>query len=245
MSIDVLIPSKNPNKNLLKTIKSINHIKEIKKIIIIDDSQNLNDAIYEEIKNSYKKIFIINNCYSQGISGALNSGIKFSSSRFISRIDSGDVCLDKGRFRKILKVFEQRFDVDLICSGLINNLNKKIEPQSFYLDKILSPFSKVPHPTWIFRRSSIKKKYREKCTRFEDYAFLIDNNMKILIFNQFDVLYDTSDNLSRITEFKTAYLKSIFFINQSKKSLKSLFFGLSYFFLRTARLILSTKKILF
>ena len=118
MSIDVLIPSKNPNKNLIKTIKSINDIEEIKKIIIIDDSHNLNDDIYKQIKNNYKKIFILDNNYSKGISGALNTGIKFSSSKFISRIDSGDICLDKGRFKKILKLFEQRIDVDLICSGL-------------------------------------------------------------------------------------------------------------------------------
>ena len=245
MSIDVLIPSKDPNKNLLKTIKSINHIEEIKKIIIIDDSQNLNNHIYKEIKNNYKKTSIINNKYSKGISGALNSGIQFSSSEFISRIDSGDICLDKGRFRKILKLFEKRIDVDLICSGLINNSNKKIEPRSLYVDKILSPFSKVPHPTWIFRRSSIKKEYRSNCTRFEDYAFLIDNHLKILILNQFDVLYDTSDNLSRIIEFKTAYLKSIFFIKKSQNSFRSFLFGISYLFLRTARLIVSSKKILF
>ena len=245
MSIDVLIPSKNPNKNLIKTIKSINDIEEIKQIIIIDDSQNLNDDIYKEIKNNYKKIFIIDNNYSKGISGALNTGIKFSSSKFISRIDSGDICLDKGRFKKILKLFEQRNDVDLICSGLKSERNKKIKPRSIYVNKILSPFSRVPHPTWVLRRNSIKKKYRVECTRFEDYAFLIDNHMKILILDQFDVLYDTSDNLSPMIEFKSAYLKSIFFVKKSNNSFSSLLFGLSYLFLRTLRLIVSTKKILF
>ncbi len=245
MLVDILIPSKNPDKNLLKTIESITSIKEIKSIIIIDDSKNLNNKIYKIIRKKYEKTFVINNRYLSGISGALNTGIEYSNSKFISRIDSGDICLDKKRFKKILNLFAKKINIDLVCTGLINNKNKKIKPKCIYKGKILTPFSRVPHPTWIMKKSSIIQKYKYECNRFEDYAFLIDNKMKILVLNQYDLLYDTSDNLSRVTELKTAYLKSIFFLKNSQKDFKSFVIAVLYLLLRSIRLILSSQKIIF
>ena len=69
--------------------------------------------------------------------------------------------------------------------------------------------------------------------------------MKIYNLNQYDLLYDTSQNLSRLTEFRTAYFKSIFFLKKSKKNLNSFLTAISYLILRLFRLILSSKKILF
>ena len=81
--------------------------------------------------------------------------------------------------------------------------------------------------------------------RFEDYAFLLDNRLKILILNQFDLLYDTSDNLSRSTELRTSFLKTKFFWGKSEKDFISLTTAIFYLILRTIRLILSSKKIIF
>ena len=245
MSLDILIPSKKPNNNLLKTIESINNIEEIQNIIIVDDTNDLNKFIYKSIKKKYKKITLLKNKYLSGISGALNTGLEFSKSEFIGRIDSGDICLDKKRFKKILNLFNKRNDIDLICSGLVNNKNQKIKPLCIYIKEKLSPFSRVPHPTWVMRKDSIIKNYKHNCIRFEDYAFLLDNRLKILTLNQFDLLYDTSDNLSRITELKTAFLKTKFFLGKSEKDFISLTTAFFYLILRTIRLILSSKKIIF
>ena len=245
MSLDILIPSKNPNKNLFKTIESINNIEEIQNIIIVDDTNDLNHNIYKSIKKKYKKIILLNNKHLPGISGALNTGLEYSKSEFIGRIDSGDICLDKKRFEKILNLFKKKINIDLICSGLVNHKNKKITPNCIYIKAILSPFSRVPHPTWVMRKSSIIANYKHNCTRFEDYAFLLDNGLKVLILNQFDLLYDTSDDLSRLVEFRTLYLKTKFFLRKSEKDLNSLTTALFYLILRTIRLILSSKKIYF
>ena len=245
MSLDILIPSKRPNKNLLKTIESINNIEEIQNIIIVDDTNDLNNKIYKSIQKNYKKIILLNNKHLSGISGALNTGIEFSKSEFIGRIDSGDICLDKKRFEKILNLFKKRIIVDLICSGLVNYKNKKIIPNCIYIKGILSPFSRVPHPTWVMRKSSIIINYKHNCTRFEDYAFLLDNGLKVLILNQFDLLYDTSDKLSRLVEFRTLYLKTKFFLRKSEKDFNSLSTAFFYLIFRTIRLILSSKKIIF
>jgi len=245
MSLDILIPSKKPNNNLVKTIESINNIDEIQNIFIIDDTNDLNNKIYRSLKKKYKKIILLNNIHLSGISGALNTGIEFSKSEFIGRIDSGDICLDKKRFKEILNLFKKRTDIDLICSGIVNNKNQKITARCIYIKAILSPFSRVPHPTWVIRKSSINEKYKHHCTRFEDYAFLLDNELKILTLNQFDLLYDTSDNLSRATELRTSFLKTKFFLRKSEKDLNSLFTAFFYLILRTIRLIISSKKIIF
>ena len=244
MFIDILIPSKNPDENLLKTVDSLSNIEEIKHIIIINDSENPNNKTYKKIKKKHNKIILLKN-YNPGISGALNTGIDFSNSKFLARIDSGDICLDKNRFKKIINIFENKITIDLVCSGIINNKNKKIKPSCYYIGNVLSPFSKVPHPTWVFKKSSITVKYKTEHNRFEDYAFLLDNKMKIYNLNQYDLLYDTSQNLSRLTEFRTAYFKSIFFLKKSKKNLNSFLTAFSYLILRLFRLILSSKKILF
>ena len=127
MFIDILIPSKNPDENLLKTVDSLSNIEEIKHIIIIDDSENPNNKTYKKIKKKHNKIILLKN-YNPGISGALNTGIDFSNSKFLARIDSGDICLDKNRFKKIINIFENKITIDLVCSGIINNKNKKIKP---------------------------------------------------------------------------------------------------------------------
>ena len=96
MFIDILIPSKNPDENLLKTVDSLSNIEEIKHIIIIDDSENPNNKTYKKIKKKHNKIILLKN-YNPGISGALNTGIEFSNSKFLARIDSGDI-LDTNKF---------------------------------------------------------------------------------------------------------------------------------------------------
>lgn len=245
MSLDIIIPSKNPNNNLLKTVESIDNIEEIQNIVIVDDTNDLNNKIYISLKKKYKKIILLKNKHLSGISGALNTGIEFSKSEFIGRIDSGDICLDKKRFKEILNLFKKRIHIDLICSGIVNNKNQKITPRCIYIKSILSPFSRVPHPTWVIRKKSINKKYNHHCIRFEDYAFLLDNKLKILTLNRFDLLYDTSDNLSRLTELRTSFLKTKFFLRKSEKDFYSLLTAFFFLIFRTIRLILSSKKIIF
>ena len=245
MSIDILIPCNNPNKSLLKSVISLQGIKEINKIIIINDTFFMDQFIYKYIKENFNKISIIENKYSPGIAGALNSGLDFSTSRYIARIDSGDLCLIKDRFKFIINLLEKKGKVDIICTGIIDQNKCKITPKFNFINGILTPFSRVPHPTWVIKRKSIKCKYNEKLIRFEDYGFLIENNFKIIELKQFDIVYDTKTLLNRNFEIIVSIKKVLYFIRKANFHILAIFTGLSYLILRIIRLLISRKKIIF
>ncbi len=244
MYIDIIIPCKNPNHQLISTIKSLTKVKVISKILVIDDFSNKGKKIFNQIIK-FKKVSVKKNIFKNGISGALNSGIYFSNNKLIGRIDSGDICLKKDRFDKIIKIFNENKNVDLICTGLIDSKAKVITPKLYFLDDILTPFSRVPHPTWVLRKESIKFNYKNNCFRFEDYAFLLDNKFKIKIFNQNDTKYENTIRLKRWTEISVSFNKSLYFIKKSTNKLFALFISISYMVFRFIRLLLSTKKIFF
>ena len=82
-----------------------------------------------------------------------------------------------------------------------------------YFNNIPTPFIRVPHPTWVLKKSSIKHLYREyNVPRFEDYAFLLDNSP--FIRHEIDTFYDTHTNLNFGSELHVAFRKSQFFIFQ-------------------------------
>ena len=243
MNIDIIIPCKNPDKKLLDTIRSIYQIEEICNIFIIND-YSTRGLLYFKKASLYSKVIIEKNIYTKGISGALNTGIIYTKNNFIGRIDSGDLCLDKARFKKIIKIFLKNDLIDLVCSGMIGKYKKKINPNLIFANKVLSPFSKIPHPTWVIKKSSIKYLYRDNCTRFEDYVFLLDNKFNITQLEQNDIYYDTDENLNRIFEIKVAISKSLYFISYSKNKLINTPIALLYIVLRFIRLVITNKKVI-
>jgi len=242
MYIDIIIPCKDPNDQLITTVNSLLKVRVIKKIIVIDDFSKKGSDVFLKL-SKLVKVTIKKNIFKKGISGALNSGIHFSKNELIGRIDAGDICLNNDRFEKIIKTFKQNKKIDLICTGLIDEENKVIIPKVYLLDNILTPFSRIPHPTWVFKKNKIKYKYRNECFRFEDYAFLLDNKFKIYVMNQNDIKYENYTRLNRIKEMKVAFLKTIFFISKSQNKFFATFIGLIYLFLRIIRLIITSKKI--
>ncbi len=88
MSLSIIIPCKNEEQTIIKTITKINkiikrRIKEYEYILINDFS---NDNTYEEIKklSKSKKNIKIKNNKIKGLGGAINLGIKSSKKRFIA-----------------------------------------------------------------------------------------------------------------------------------------------------------------
>ena len=242
MYIDIIIPCKDPNNELITTIKSIVKSNVIKNILVIDDFSKKGNDIFQKV-SKIEKVIIKKNIFQKGISGALNSGIKFSKNDLIGRIDAGDICLKTERFEQIIKIFRQNKKIDLICSGLIDNEKKIIIPKIYLLKGILTPFSRIPHPTWVFKKNKLNYKYKNQCIRFEDYAFLLDNNFNIYVLNQNDIKYENNSRLNRIKETRVAYLKTIYFIGKSQNKFFAICLGLLYFFLRIIRLLISSKKI--
>tara|TARA_B100000212_G_scaffold335350_1_gene307195 strand:+ start:20 stop:754 length:735 start_codon:yes stop_codon:yes gene_type:complete len=242
MYIDIIIPCKDPSHELISTINSILKVNQIKNILVIDDFSEKGTDIFQKV-SKLEKVKIKKNIFQKGISGALNSGIHFSKNELIGRIDSGDICLKAERYEKIIEIFNQNKKIDLVCSGLIEESNKIIIPKIYLLKNTLTPFSRIPHPTWVLKKNKIKYKYRNECYRFEDYAFLLDNKFNIYILNQNDIKYENNSRLNRITEIKVSYFKTNYFIRKSKNKFSAFCLGLLYICLRIIRLLISSKKI--
>ena len=238
----MLIPVFNAGDQIFKTLKSLENIKEIGEIIIINDYSNkINKKILDTI--SIKKVRVIDNKYFKGISGALNSGIEASLFEYIARIDSGDICKDKKRFQKIIEIFSSNNEFNLICSSLITDKNKILNPRLHYVSEVLSPFTRVPHPTWVFKRELIKHQYRSDVFRFEDYAFLVENKAKIFILSSVDTYYNNETKMHIRDEIKLTFNKTFFFLSKSKNNFQSYLVSFLYIFLRSIRLAISRKKI--
>ena len=88
MSLSIIIPCKNEEKNIFKTFQTINKIikKKIKKfeVILIDDfSDDSTINILNKISNQNKNITVIKNKI-KGLGGAINLGIKDSKYKYIA-----------------------------------------------------------------------------------------------------------------------------------------------------------------
>ena len=241
--ISMLIPVFNPGYEIIETLKSLEDIEEIGEIIIINDYSNQsNNSILRSIKK--EKVIVIDNYLVKGISGALNSGIKYSLYKYIARIDCGDICKDKKRFKKILKIFSSDKDLNLVCSSLITKGSKKVHPRLHYVCGVLSPFSRVPHPTWVFKKDFIKFEYRYDTYRFEDYAFLVENKAKIFILDSADVFYETTSKMLINEEIKLTFKKALFFYSKNKNKFQSYMIVFLYILLRLIRLAISREKVI-
>ena len=175
-SYSFLIPCNNPSIELLSTILSIRAQLDLEIIIVLDYVSK--DNIFLSALSCISNLRIVQNSRSPGISGALNSGILNCSSDYIIRIDSGDILLSG--YINSLVAHAQSHSADLTAFSILVSGSSKVysmSPRTFYLNTILTPFSRVPHPTWIIRRSSISYLYRESpiAKRCEDYIFLLDN----------------------------------------------------------------------
>ena len=242
-SYSFLIPCNNPTIELLSTILSIRAQLDIEIIVVLD--YVLKDNIYLPALSCISNLKIVHNSRSPGISGALNSGIMNCTSDYIIRIDSGDILLSG--YQYTLVAHGQSNPADLtVFSILVSDRTKvySMSPRTFYLKNILTPFSRLPHPTWIIRRSSILYLYRESpiAKRCEDYIFLLDNSFDINISRTAAIFYDTEKSLSLISEIRSGFWKSLVFLLKSK-SLPSILIASAYLLVRILRLVFSTRKL--
>jgi glycosyltransferase involved in cell wall biosynthesis len=94
--VDVILPTYNSEKFIIKTVNSIiNQSFNEWRIIIIDDASS--DKTLKLLNNFYKdfiskkKIVILKNTTNKGQAYSRNVGIKYAKSEFIAFIDSDDI----------------------------------------------------------------------------------------------------------------------------------------------------------
>lgn len=114
--ISVVMPVYNGEKFLREAIESILNqtFKFFEFLIIYDDSDDNTLPIIQEFQEQDKRIVLING-NKEGITGALNKGIKKAKGKYIARMDADDISLPE-RFEKQINCLNKD-SIDLISTG--------------------------------------------------------------------------------------------------------------------------------
>ena len=156
--ISVVMPVYNGEKFLKEAIKSILNqtYKDFEFLIVYDESTDGTLSIIQEFQEKDTRVVLINGD-KEGISGALNKGIKKSRGKYIARLDADDISLATRFEKQIIHMEDSGVD---ICGGhsLLINSNGKINglnvvPISHKMCA-LSLLFKVPfaHPSVMIRK---------------------------------------------------------------------------------------------
>jgi teichuronic acid biosynthesis glycosyltransferase TuaG len=175
--IDIVLPTFNSEKFIIKTINSIiNQSFRNWRIIIIDDASTdrtlsiLNIFYKKFIKK--KKILIVKNFVNKGQSYCRNIGIKYSKSKYIAFIDSDDMWSKKKLERQINFMIKKNYMFTYTDYKVLKN-NKSYNictPLNFNLFKFVKNTS-IATSTMIISRKIITTFFPDKIRLCEDYFF--------------------------------------------------------------------------
>jgi len=156
--ISVVMPVYNGEKFLKEAIKSILNqtYKDFEFLIVYDESTDGTLSIIQEFQEQDARVVLINGD-KEGISGALNKGIKEAKGKYVARMDADDISLPI-RFEKQISHM-QNLGLD-ICGGhslLIDSDGKingiGIMPRSHDLCGLAMMFRvPFPHPGVMIRK---------------------------------------------------------------------------------------------
>lgn len=244
ITLTVLIPTNRISESTLLTVKSISYSNTTYEIIIVIDSKaNIDREAAEKLK-AIRSVRLLQSTRPQGIAETLNYGIQHATGEFILRIDDGDLNLRSD----LSEEFELLGHADLVCASMLSicehrNKTSIIKPSLIYRNGRLSPFSRIPHPTWIFRKTTVKELYQDQDHRCEDFGFLVRNKFRISHIDRVAVEYDVSSSLNYISELKSAWSKWRICFKYYKFHWIMLECTL-YIFIRFMRLTITTRKVL-
>lgn len=242
MQLSVIIPTNNITSQTVSTVKSLMFDDLLFEILIIIDMVNTIDVyFYNELKK-IKNVKLIQSNDKPGIANTLNVGMVASTATTIMRIDDGDINLRSD----LAEEFDLLQSYDLVCGAMsIKRMTKTavVKPKIIYRDQYLSPFSIIPHPTWVFNKQSAKILYDDQDVRCEDFGFLFRNKMKIISTNKVVTDYDIHNKLSYGNELLSAYKKYQIGMQKPINCKRSLEF-LAYLIIRIIRLTFTRKKVI-
>ena len=168
-NISVLIPTVKISVKTRITIASIHDETFVNQILlIVDGDKKPFDHMIDTLLTDFKKLIVLTNRYDPGISGALNTGLKVATGPLIMRIDDGDEHI-KNDLSRFVRMLECEYDLIAFAMEVSQNdiVTSIINPKLKFIGGCLSPFAKVPHPTWIFNKAAVKVNYLSSDLRCE------------------------------------------------------------------------------
>lgn len=171
MLISVIIITRNRIEDVRKTLKSyMNQSYENKEIILIDNASD--DGTKELIPAEFpevKYLWLPDNIDIK----AINIGIEMSSGEIIWRTDDDSFPEDKNAFEKVVEIFKNREDVDIICTEDIE-VNRNHTVWQWYpydVDKVNVPENGYKAHTFPGTGAGIRRKVYDKVGGFWGFGF--------------------------------------------------------------------------
>lgn len=190
MKLTVVMSVKNNQDTLKEAIDSIlNQTYSGYKFIIVDDaSTDDSSVILRQASLKDKRIQIISNQKSLGLTKSLNQALKKTNTKYIARMDADDISLPK-RLKLQFDYLESHPKIALLGTAafLINRYGKKIKLKRYPSDyqqlrNLILHFCPFIHPTLMIRLKVLKKLgfYNPQFPFAQDY----DLALRLLIKHQ-------------------------------------------------------------
>ena len=175
--IDIIIPVYNSEKYIQNTIMSVlNQTYKYWRLIIVDDgstdnTQQILYKLYKKYRNK-KKIIILKNDVNKGQALSRNLGLKFSTSKFVSFLDSDDFW-DKNKLKNQIKfMMSNNYDFTYTDYKIIkNNKITTIKVPDYFDYKKFIHNSSINTCSIILKKKIIKNIYFKNLRFSEDYFF--------------------------------------------------------------------------
>jgi glycosyltransferase involved in cell wall biosynthesis len=245
-SVSYLIPVYNPGPDLIATLQSIEQGEYLREIVVVDDQCSQGTQYLIQAQH-LPRVRVISNTNDKGISGALNTGLTHIKDGFVARLDAGDIDLPNRIPKQLYTLINS--SCDLVASSM---LIKSPSHQGEHLQRsryskifnVISPWSIVPHPTWLFRKEAVQFPYRTENLRSEDYCFLAENKFEIALLVEPTIIYDGAGNLKPTHELIATAKKVKSFISCSTNQMGAALIGSCYGLLRAFRVLVWRRKFL-
>lgn len=216
--VSIIMPCFNSEKYLAKSIDSVlNQTYRNFELLIVNDSStdNTTNIIKEYMENDFR-IKYFENEYKKGISGAMNTGLKNSKGKYITRMDSDDtIVLEK--LEKQVEFLENN-PLYGVCSVNINmmDVNDNIYNNNVYhitdtpIEWEFLWLNPIPSAPAMYRSNIVKDNnitFNEKYNTAEDYDFL----EKLIRITKFYIIDESLYNYRHLetSAFNTNYLETL------------------------------------
>ncbi len=220
--VSILIPVYNASVDVKTTLMSCLNQNYLNfEIVVINDGSDDNTVNFiNEINDDRIKLY---NKIHNGISEALNFGLKKCNGEFIARFDGNEI-MDENRLSIQVEYMLNNSDCDVLTTNLWAFKNNQylfaytMDSCVITKDELMQ-WNSVAHPTIMFRKKSLEKlpfiyeQYYDGCEDYRLWFHCIDNGLKIHRINYKSIIWFTEklehENVNKLTRrMKNLYLEN-------------------------------------
>lgn len=223
--VSVILPFFNSEHTVSRAIESIlcQTYKDFELVLIDNNSSDKSLEIANKFASENKNVILLHET-RQGVAYASNTGMEYSDSKYLARMDADDFSYPE-RLEKQVKFLEDNPGIDLVGTrvkyvgsvenegfrSFVDRINLVCSCEEIFLNRFTE--LQIVNPSIMFRKSTASKFGLYKSGNFpEDYEFFLrwlDAGCKMEKLT--DVLLDWNDSAKRLTRTSQNYSVEAFY----------------------------------